>query len=60
MIAKRPKLGTPTDGSKFLRSVLVGRYQYRIHYSLGTEEVTIIHIRHTAREPWSPREHAND
>jgi plasmid stabilization system protein ParE len=60
VIARQPSLGMPSSGSKFLRSVLVGRYQYRIHYSLGTEEVSIIHIRHTARRPWPPHEHGDD
>lgn len=37
LVARQPYLGIPSGVSKFLRSILVGRYQYRIHYSLTDE-----------------------
>jgi hypothetical protein len=35
-----------------LRSRLVARYPYRIHYRVEDADVWIIHIRHSARRPW--------
>jgi hypothetical protein len=37
-----------------LRSLLVSRYQYRVHYEIRGDEVWIMHIRHTARRPYEP------
>jgi toxin ParE1/3/4 len=37
-----------------LRSLLVSRYQYRVHYEIRGDEVWIVHIRHTARRPYEP------
>jgi toxin ParE1/3/4 len=60
IVTRRPYLGVQTGSSTLLRSVLVGRYQYRIHYSLMADELVILHIRHTARRPWSPDEPSDD
>jgi hypothetical protein len=53
IVARRPYLGMQSGSSKTLRSILVGPYQYRIHYSLTADELVVLHIRHTARRPWS-------
>jgi hypothetical protein len=37
-----------------MRSILVPKYQYRIHYEVRDTTISIVHIRHTARGPWYP------
>ncbi|WP_168192809.1 type II toxin-antitoxin system RelE/ParE family toxin [Undibacter mobilis] len=37
-----------------IRAKTVGRYRYKIFYAaVGDETVEIIHVRHTARRPWT-------
>ena len=37
-----------------IRVRIIGRYRYKIFYSLADDDaVEIIHIRHTARRPWA-------
>jgi plasmid stabilization system protein ParE len=36
-----------------VRVNIVGRYQYKIFYSVGTDEIEILHVRHGARRPWA-------
>ena len=36
-----------------VRRMPVGRYPLLIFYTVENEEVVILHVRHTAREPWS-------
>lgn len=52
LIARRPYLGPQNARAAELRSMLVSRYQYRVHYRIGSDEVSIVHIRHTARRPF--------
>jgi toxin ParE1/3/4 len=33
---------------------IVRRYQYKIFYLVGVDQVEILHVRHGARRPWSP------
>jgi hypothetical protein len=35
-----------------MRSKLVLRYPYRVHYRVENSDIWIIHIRHTARRAW--------
>lgn len=35
-----------------IRVKILGRYRYKIFYSLSDKGVEIIHVRHTARRPW--------
>jgi toxin ParE1/3/4 len=60
MAARRPFLGVRTGESDQLRSILVERYQYRIHYALSGDDLIVLHIRHTARQPWSPEAASDD
>jgi len=55
VIATRPYLGIKNARSRELRSRLVTRYPYRVHYLVGDKEIFIVHIRHSAREPWAGR-----
>ena len=53
LIAERPYLGIRNARAANLRSRLVGRYPYRVHYLVEDAAVWIVHIRHTARRPWN-------
>ena len=51
LIAARPYLGIRNARAAELRSRLVTRYPYRIHYFVEDADVWIVHIRHSARRP---------
>jgi len=51
LIAARPHLGIRNAKAPELRSRLVIRYPYRIHYFVENADVWIVHIRHSARRP---------
>ena len=51
LIAARPYLGIRNARAPELRSRLVTRYPYRIHYFVEDADVWIVHIRHSARRP---------
>ena len=51
LIAARPYLGIRNARARELRSRLVTRYPYRIHYFVEDADVWIVHIRHSARRP---------
>lgn len=51
-VGARPYVGTRNARATELRSLLVSRYPYRVHYLLRGSEVWIVHIRHAARRPW--------
>jgi toxin ParE1/3/4 len=52
LVATRPHLGIRNAKLPELRSRLVARYPYRIHYRVEDADVWIIHVRHSARRPW--------
>ena len=33
---------------------VVGRYGYKIFYSVGVDAIEILHVRYGARRPWPP------
>ncbi len=35
-----------------IRVKILGRYRYKIFYSVAEDAIEIIHVRHTARRPW--------
>ncbi|MBX9778657.1 MAG: type II toxin-antitoxin system RelE/ParE family toxin [Xanthobacteraceae bacterium] len=37
-----------------IRAAVVRRYPYRIFYTITTDAIEILHIRHTSRRPWLP------
>jgi plasmid stabilization system protein ParE len=53
-ISERPYLGIRNARAPELRSRLISRFPYRIPYMIGTDEITIVHVRHTARRAWEP------
>jgi toxin ParE1/3/4 len=52
-LAENP-LGSRATSDPQIRIKVVGRYGYKIFYSVGNEAVEIMHVRHGARRPWSP------
>jgi plasmid stabilization system protein ParE len=53
-IAANPRASRRTSDPA-IRVKTLGRYRYKIFYSIETEEfVEIIHIRHAARRAWIP------
>jgi toxin ParE1/3/4 len=52
LVAARPHLGIRNAKAPELRSRLVVRCPYRIHYLVEDANLWIIHIRHSARRPW--------
>ena len=50
-IGQNPNLGHPT-GRDGTRGSPVGRYPYLVYWTVETNEVWIVHIRHAARQPW--------
>jgi toxin ParE1/3/4 len=51
LVAARPYIGIKNARATELRSRLVSRYPYRVHYFVRGQEVWILHIRHGARQP---------
>lgn len=50
-IAEHP-LSAPRTSEADIRVKILGRYRYKIFYSVTGETIEIIHIRHAARRPW--------
>jgi toxin ParE1/3/4 len=55
LIAARPHLGIRNAKTPELRSRLVARYPYRVHYFVRDANVWVIHIRHSTRSPWDAK-----
>lgn len=51
LVASRPYIGIKNARAIELRSRLVSRYPYRIHYFVRGQDLLILHIRHGARGP---------
>ena len=50
-IGDNPGVGRPT-GHGETRGIPVGRYPYLIYWTVESDEVRVVHIRHGARRPW--------
>jgi toxin ParE1/3/4 len=53
LVAAHPYAGIKNARAPEFRSRLVSRYPYRVHYQLSGGDLWIVHVRHTARRPWS-------
>jgi len=53
-LAEHP-LASPRTSVSDIRVKILGRYRYKIFYSMTDDGfVEIIHVRHAARRPWRP------
>jgi len=52
-VAGNPYLGTKNVRNPQLRSHLLGRYPYRVHYTVRGNEIVVLHVRHGSRKPWA-------
>jgi toxin ParE1/3/4 len=53
LVAGRPYIGIRNARATDLRSKLVSRYPYRVHYLVRESGIIVVHIRLTARQPWT-------
>ena len=53
-VARRPETAPQVVERPGIRAVLVLRYPYKIFYRSRGVVIEILHIRHTARRPWTP------
>src|SRR5207302_9049325 len=51
-IAQAPESARRLVGRPTVRVVPLVRYPYKIFYTVATQTVQILHVRHTARRPW--------
>jgi plasmid stabilization system protein ParE len=54
-IAKNPKAAAPVAERPGMRVVPLIRYPYKIFHRVLADRVKILHIRHTARKPWTAK-----
>jgi len=53
-LRRSPYAGPPLADQARVRVLLLRRFPYKVFYQLGDDLIRILHIRHTAREPWTP------
>lgn len=51
-VARWPESMRRTTRHPDVRIALLGRYPYKIFYRVRGDTIEILHIHHTAREPW--------
>ena len=56
LVAARLFIGMKNARAPELRSRLVWRYPYRVHYFVRDEEILILGVWHTARRPFGSRD----
>lgn len=52
-IARWPASARPTSVDPNIRVVPLGRYPYKIFYRITDNTIEILHIHHSARQPWT-------
>jgi len=50
-VAEHPE-SSPRTSDPTIRVKVVGRYSYKVFYSITEDAIEIVHIRHAARRPW--------
>ena len=51
-VGRWPESARRSAGRPSVRVVPVGRYPYKIFYRVTADTVEILHVHHTARQPW--------
>jgi plasmid stabilization system protein ParE len=54
LIAAFPGSGRALEQRRSVRVMPVGRYPYLVFYTIGEDEIVILHVRHGARAPVGP------
>jgi len=54
LVGQYPASGRVLEERPGVRAIPLGNYAYRIFYTVSGNELIILHIRHTAREPIDP------
>ena len=54
-LAEFPLMARQTD-EPGVRALSIVRYPYRVYYEVATDEVRILHVRHTRRRRWEPEQ----
>jgi addiction module RelE/StbE family toxin len=54
LVGQYPASGRVLEERPGVRAIPLGNYPYRIFYTVFGNELIILHIRHTAREPIDP------
>jgi plasmid stabilization system protein ParE len=52
-IERRPDSAPRLEHHADLRVILLGRYPFKVFYRVFPDRIRILHIRHTARRPWT-------
>ena len=52
-IADMPRRGSSVKRRIGIRMILVKQFRYKIFYKVARSTITVIHIRHTSRRPWT-------
>ena len=52
-IARRPERAPKLEGRPDVRVILVGRYPFKVFFRVLPDRVRILHVRHTAQQPWT-------
>ncbi|HEY4736627.1 MAG TPA: type II toxin-antitoxin system RelE/ParE family toxin [Xanthobacteraceae bacterium] len=50
-VADQPLSGRKTSDPS-IRVKIVGRYHYKVFYSVGVDAIEVLHVRHGTRRPW--------
>ena len=53
-VAAWPESKPLLDNSSGIRVAFLGKYPYRIFYRVDPDQITVLHVHHTARRPWRP------
>ena len=53
LVVRQPNIAPLVPGRASVHVALVLRYPYKIFYRVRADTVQILHIRHTARRPWT-------
>jgi plasmid stabilization system protein ParE len=51
-LAEQPLASQETD-KRGIRVKVIQRYSFKIFYTVSNDAIEVIHIRHTARQPWN-------
>jgi plasmid stabilization system protein ParE len=54
-IATWPSIAPHVEQRPEVRGILIGRFPYKLFFRIREDMVEILHVHHTARQPWHSR-----